>query len=142
VTDLRDHPTPPSATQPIAPESSLSELVSDLTSEFSALVSTHVELAKQEVKEEAARAGKGAGLLGGGAFAAAMAVGLLSFAAAWGLAEVMAPGWAFLIVALVWAAIAAVLALTGREQLKKAGPPEQTIEEVKEDVEWARRQTS
>ncbi len=142
MTDVRANPQPPSATEPIAPDESLSDLVSDLTSEFSARVTTHVELAKQELKEEAARAGKGAGLLGGGAFAAAMTALLLSFAIAWGLAETMPAGWAFFIVSVAWAIGAALLAFNGREQLKQAGPPEQTIDEVKEDVQWARRQTS
>jgi len=43
-------------------------------------------------------------------------------------------------VAGVYAAIAAVLALTGRQKVKQAAPvaPEQTIESVKEDVQWAK----
>ena len=74
------------------PTSPCPSCVSQLTADFSALVTTHVELAKVEIKEEVAKAGKGAGMLGGGALAAVMAVLLLSFAAAWGLAEVMARG--------------------------------------------------
>jgi len=49
---------------------------------------------------------------------------------------------AALIVTLVYAAGAAVLALRGRERLAEAAPPtpEQTIESVKEDVQWAKTQ--
>ena len=97
--------TPPSDTEPIEADKPLAELLSQLTSDFSSLVTTHIELAKVEIKEEVTKAGKGAGLLGGGAFAGVMAVLLLSFAAAWGLAEVVPEGVAFLIVGLVWAAV-------------------------------------
>ena len=103
--------TPPSDTDPIEADKPLSELISQLTSDFSSLVTTHIELAKVEIKEEVSKAGKGAGLLGGGAFAGVMAVLLVSFAAAWGLAEVVPEGVAFLIVGLVWTA--GVLAMTG-----------------------------
>ena len=61
-------------------------------------------------------------MLGGGAFAAVMAVLLLSFAAAWGLAEVVPRRRAFLIVGLVWAAAAAVLAVTGKPEAGRGSP--------------------
>jgi cytoskeletal protein RodZ len=52
-------------------------------------------------------------------------------------------GWlAALIVTLVWGAVAGVLALQGRNRIKEATPPApQTIETVKEDVQWAKSQT-
>src|SRR5205085_12492110 len=124
------------------PDKSLTELLSELTSDFSDLVTTHVELAKVEIKEEVKKAGLGAGLLSGAAIAALMSVLLLSFAAAWGLAEVVPEGVAFLIVGLVWVAAAAVLGLQGRQRLAQAKGPEQTIEEVKEDAQWVRQQKS
>jgi uncharacterized membrane protein YqjE len=130
-------------TQPLEPDASLGELFSRLTKDFSQLVSTQVELAKVELKEEVAHAGKGAGMLAGGAFAGYLAVLLLSFAAAWGLAAVMPTGWAFLLVGVVWAVVAAVLAKTGREQFRAVHPvPPQTKQSLKEDVEWARQQKS
>lgn len=134
--------TPGTETEPMDPDRSMSELLSQLTSDFSGLVTTHIELAKVEIKEEVTKAGKGAGMLGGGAFAAAMAILLLSFAAAWGLTEIVPEGVAFLIVGLVWAAAAAVLALTGKQKLAEARMPEQTVQEVKEDAQWVRQQTS
>ena len=47
-----------------------------------------------------------------------------------------------LIVTIVYAAIGAVLALAGRERIRQAMPPapEQTVETVKEDVQWAKTQ--
>ena len=139
--DLRNQPADPS--EPIASDQSLGELVSRMTSDVSALVSTQIELAKVEIKEEVARAGKGAGMVGGAAIAGLLALLLVSFAAAWGLAEVVDAGWAFLIVGLVYAAVAGVLFLRGRDQIRSATPvvPE-TKETLKEDVEWARQQRS
>jgi uncharacterized membrane protein YqjE len=80
------------------PDKSLGDLVSELTSEFSALVSSHVALAKAELKQDIRDAGKAGGMFGGAGMAALIALLMLSSAAAWGLAEVMEPGWAFLIV--------------------------------------------
>jgi uncharacterized membrane protein YqjE len=135
-----DRMEPPSATEPIAPEKSLPELLSELSNDFSGLVTTHIDLAKVEIKEEVAKAGKGAGLLSGAAVSALLAILLLSFAAAWGLSEIVPEGVAFLIVGLVWAAVAAVLGLSGRQRLAEAKGPEKTVEEVKEDAEWLRQQ--
>jgi len=134
--------TPPSPTEPIAAEKDLSELVGELTSDIGNLVSTHIELAKVEIKEEVKKAGLGAGLLSGAGVAALFALLLLSFALAWGLAEVMDAGWAFLLVGVVWAAAAAVMALMGKDRISRVNGPEQTIDEVKEDAQWVRRQKS
>src|SRR5687767_3904334 len=140
TTNTTNTPTPPSATEPVDPDKSLNELLSELTHDFSELVTTHVELAKVEIKEEVKKAGLGAGLLSGAAIAALMSALLLSFAAAWGLAEIMDAGFAFLLVGLVWVAAAVVLGLQGRQRLAQAKGPEQTVEEVKEDAEWLRQQ--
>ena len=117
--DLREVEDP---TQPVDPDHSLGELLSRMTSDLSELVSTQIELAKVEIKEEVGRAGKGAGMVGGGAVAGLMALLLLSFAAAWGLSEVVPEGVAFLIIGLAYAAVATVLLLRGRDQIKSATP--------------------
>ncbi len=120
---------------------SLGELFGNLTHDLSDLMRSEMELARVEIKEEAAKAGKAAGMLGGGAVAAYLALTLLAFAAAWGLAEVVDAGWAFLIVGIVVGAIAAALALTGKKRLSAVEPmPEQTMETLKEDARWARAQ--
>ena len=56
------------------------------------------------------------------------------------LDEVMAAWLAALIVAVVYGAVAAVLGLRGRQRVQAATPPvpEQTVDTVKEDVEWAK----
>lgn len=120
---------------------SLRELVGEISEDLSTLFRQEVELAKAEVRQEAGKAGKAAGILGGAGFAGFMAALLISLAVVFGLANVMDPGWAALIVAVVWALIGAVLFVTGRNRLREVSPvPEQTIETLKEDVQWVRDQ--
>jgi uncharacterized membrane protein YqjE len=133
---------PDDPTQPVEPDASLGDLLNRVTQDFSGLVSTQVELAKVEIKEEIAAAGRAAGLLGGGTACAYMALVLLSFAAAWGLSEIVPEGVAFLIVGLVYAVAAAILLPKGKDKLTNIRPGEQTAETVKEDVQWAREQMS
>jgi hypothetical protein len=122
-------------------EGSLGDLFSMLTSELSQLVRSEMELARVELHEEATKAGKAAGMLVGGAVAALVALILLTSAVAWGLAEVVEPGWAFLVVGLVVGAVAAVLAMKGRTRLADVHPvPDLTVDTLKEDARWARAQ--
>jgi hypothetical protein len=120
---------------------SLGDLFGNLTSDLGDLVRSEIELARVEIREEAAKAGRAAGLLGGGGLIAYLGLGLLAMAAAWGLAEVVDAGWAFLIVGVVVTAIGAVVLMKGRDQLREVQPvPEETVETVKEDARWARAQ--
>jgi hypothetical protein len=136
-----DRRTAHAAGGPGGDDASLGELFSALTTDLSQLVRSEMELARVEIREEASKAGKAAGMLGGGALAGYLALILLSFAAAWGLAEVVDAGWAFLIVGLLVAAVAAVLAVNGRNKLCQVHPvPDQTVDTLKEDARWARAQ--
>jgi uncharacterized membrane protein YqjE len=120
---------------------SLGELFGTLTSDLGELVRSEMELARVEIREEAAKAGRAAGLLAAGGLIAYLGLGLLAMAAAWGLAEVVDAGWAFLIVGLVVAAIGAVVVIKGRDQLREVRPvPDETVETLKEDARWARAQ--
>jgi len=129
--------------KPKQAEKSLGELFGDLSSEFTDLLRAQLELAKVELRSEARKAGQTAGLFGGAIVAAYMALVLLSFALAWGLANVMDAGWAFLIVGAVYAIVAAILFVRGRDRAKELHPiPQQTVDSVKEDVQWARQKLS
>lgn len=131
------------STQPLQPDKSLGELFGDFTGDLSKLFRQEVALARTEVKEEATRAGKGAGLLVGGGLIAYLALMFASFALAWLLDEWMPVALAFLIVAVLHAVVAAVLVSRGRRDLKQVNPvPQQTVETLKEDVEWAKAQRS
>jgi nitrate/nitrite transporter NarK len=106
-------------------------------------VRQELELAKVEMTEKGKKAGIGAGLIGGAGVAGLLALGALTACLVALLDTAMVTWLAALIVTVVWAAIAAVLALRGRDRVQEMGPavPEQTIETVKEDVEWAKTQT-
>ncbi|MEU8663367.1 phage holin family protein [Actinoplanes philippinensis] len=120
-----------------ADEMSIGELIGNISDDLSQLFRKEVELAKAELRQEASKAGQAAGLLGGATFAGYLAVVLLSFAAVFGLANVMDAGWAALIVAAVWAIAGAVLFVKGRGKLKTVDPvPHRTVETLKEDARW------
>ena len=116
------------------------ELVKQLSEQTSTLVRQEMELAKAELAERGKAAGKGAGLLGGGGVLGLLAAGALTAFLILLLAEVMDAWLAALIVAVVYGAGAALLALRGRDQIREGMPPapEQTVESVKEDVQWAK----
>ncbi|MFI5926113.1 phage holin family protein [Micromonospora sp. NPDC051543] len=101
-------------------QASVGDLLGDVTRDLSTLVRKEVELAKAELREEVSQAGKAGGMFGGAGLAGFLAVLFLSYAAWWGLSNVMDQGWAALIVAVVWAAVAGGLFLNARTQLKRA----------------------
>jgi len=123
-------------------DTSIGEVIGNISNDLSQLFRQEVELAKAEVKEEAAKAGKAAGFLGGAGFAGYLAVVLLSFALVFGLANVMDAGWAALIVAVIWLIIGAVLYQNGRKKLKTVDPmPRRTVDTLKEDAQWLKNPT-
>jgi hypothetical protein len=114
-----------------------------MTSEVSQLFRAEIELAKTEAKEEAQKAARAGVMFGAGGFAGYLAIIMLSFAAAWALAAVIPDGLAFLVVGVVYAAVAAVLFLLGRSRMQEFNPvPQETVETLKEDMEWARARRS
>jgi uncharacterized membrane protein YqjE len=124
-------------------ERSLPELLQRLSAETTQLVHQEIDLAKVELTQKGRQAGAGAGLFGGAAAVGLAALGALTACIILALNAAL-PAWlAALIVAAVYAVVAAVLAVQGRDRVKQATPlaPEQTIETVKEDVEWAKTQT-
>ena len=123
-------------------DKSLGELFGDLMRETSNLVRQEVQLAKTEMTQKAAIVGKSLGLaiagalLGLGAFGAFVAT-LILLLIKFGLDEWLAA----LIVTVVLGGVAAALALAGIGAIKKASlAPKQTIETLKEDVQWAKEQ--
>ncbi len=123
-------------------ETSVGELIGNITNDLSTLFRQEVELAKAELKQEASKAGKAAGMLGVAGFAGYLAVVLLSFAAVFGLANVIDAGWAALIIAVIWGLIGAVMYVTGRNKLKTVDPvPHRTVDTIKEDAQWLKNPT-
>jgi|SRR3954469_4275342 uncharacterized membrane protein YqjE len=120
----------------------IGELVKDLAGQTSTLVRQEIKLAQAEVTEKGKLAGRGAGMLAGAAVAALLALGALT-ALLVVVLDSFLPLWlAVLIVTLLWAAVAGGLAAAGRSALRSATPPApQTVETVKEDIQWAKNPT-
>jgi uncharacterized membrane protein YqjE len=121
---------------------STGELLKRFSEDATTLIRKEVELAKAELAEKGRQAGKGAAMFGGaGLFGVTAFIALTAFLILV-LAEAMDAWLAALIVAAVYGAITAVLALRGKQKMEEAAPPqpEQTVETLKEDVEWAKRQ--
>jgi Putative Actinobacterial Holin-X, holin superfamily III len=120
---------------------SIAELLRQLSDQTSTLVRQELDLAKAELTVKAKQAGKGAGMFGGAGILGLYGVGALTACAILALSTAMAGWLAALIVAVVYCAIAGVLALTGKNKVQEAVPPvpEQTVESVKEDVQWTKQ---
>jgi hypothetical protein len=112
---------------------SVGELLGEVTRDLSTLMRQELALAKAEVREEAMKAARAGGMLGAAGFAGYMVLLFASVAAWQGLAEVMASGWAALIVTVVWGVAGAVLFVLGRQRMREVNPkPERTVETVSE----------
>jgi uncharacterized membrane protein YqjE len=121
-------------------DESTGDLVKRLSQETSTLIRQEMALARAELKEQGKKAGLGAGLLGGSGIAALLALGSLTACVILALDLVLAAWLAALIVTVIWGAVAGVLAMQGKNKVQEAAPPvpEEAMESVKEDVEWAK----
>jgi uncharacterized membrane protein YqjE len=129
--------------RPDVENQSVGELLGKVTTDLSTLMRQEVELAKVEIKEEATKAGKASGMLAGAGAIGYLVLVFLALALMFALDAVMPTGWAALITAAVLGIVAAVLFVMGRKKLQQVNPkPEQTVETLKEDVQWAKNRTS
>jgi uncharacterized membrane protein YqjE len=132
-----------SAPSPSGDERSVVEIIGDVASDLTALVRQEVELATTELKQEATKAGKGAGMLGGAGLLGHLALVFLSLALVYLLDNWLPAEVAALIITALWAGAAAVLAISGKKQLQSTNPELPTTQRtLKEDVQWARAQKS
>ena len=123
-------------------ERPLGELLKELSQQTATLVKQEMELAKAELRTTGQKAGTGAGLVGAAGFIGYLALAAFTAFLILVLNEFL-PAWAAaLIVAAVYGAIAALLGLRGRDKVKEAMPPApETVETVKEDIQWAKHPT-
>lgn len=142
-------PSPSSQTSPIeeakdiatGAAESLGTIVSGIVEDLQQIVRGEVQLAKTELKEDATQIGKGAAMVGAGVFFGLIAFIFLMLSLTYLLSEWMEPWIAAGIVGLGLLIIAAILAMAGKSQLQNANlKPEETIDSLKEDQEWASRQ--
>jgi hypothetical protein len=108
---------------------SVGELIGNVTRDLSTLMRQELQLARAELKQEASKTGKAAGALTGAGLAGWFVLLFLSIALWAGLSNLMDSGWAGLIVAAIWAVIAAILYTVGRSRLREVRPkPDRTVD--------------
>lgn len=130
--------------RPAQADESIPTLLRQLSEQTQTLVRQELTLAKAEMTEKGKKAGRGAGLLSGAGLFGLFAFATLTTVFVALLQTATDHLWlAALIVTVVYGAIAGVLALRGKSELQEVGPPkpEQTIETLKEDAQWARNPT-
>ena len=115
-----------------AASTSLGDLLGEVSADISTLMRQEVDLAKAELRQSATRAGKGAGMLFGASEAGRFALLFLSLALWAGLSYVINTGWAAVIVAVIWAIIAAILAVVGKKEVSAIRGLPRTTETVQE----------
>jgi hypothetical protein len=123
-------------------EQPMGELFKQLSDDLSTLVRQELQLAQAEITEKGKKAGVGVGMFGGAGLAALLALGAFTACLIAALATGMEVWIAALIVTVLYGATAGVLALNGKSRVSEAMPPvpEQTVETVKEDAQWAKTQ--
>ncbi|KTR08843.1 phage holin family protein [Curtobacterium luteum] len=143
--------TPPSAhetplgepsPQERAATTPLGELLSDVSKDLSNLFRQEVALAKAELTDSAKKAGKAGGMFGGAGITALFALLFLSIAAWWGLGYLIGNAWSAVVIAVVYAIVAAVLAVRGRKEIKEIQGAPQTVETAKEVPEALKPHTT
>jgi hypothetical protein len=107
---------------------SIGQILGDVSRDVSTLMRQEVALAKAELRQSGVRAGKGIGMFGGAAAAGMLFLVFLSVCAWWALGELIGRGWSALIVAVVWAIVAAILAVAGKKELERIRGLQQTAE--------------
>jgi hypothetical protein len=155
VVEVSEQPYPPSGsvrtpstrTSDVS-DVSVGELVGQVTSDLSTLMRQELELAKAEIKVEVRKSGKAAGMLGGAGGAGYFALLFLSLTIAFALGKLFgndlgALALGALVVTVIYGIAAALLYMRGRRELQQVSPtPTQTVETLKEDVQWAKARNS
>lgn len=116
-------------------------LLSEVSRDLSTLFRQEVALAKAELTDSAKKAGKGAGMFGGAGVAGLFALLFLSIAAWWGLGYLIGNAWSAVVIAVVYAVVAAILAMRGRKEIKQIDGAPQTVATVKEVPETLKPNT-
>jgi hypothetical protein len=123
--------TPYDSASPPGERASIGDMLTDISADLTTLMRQEVELAKAEIQQSAKRAGKGAGMFAGAGVAGHMTLLFISIAAWWSIGDNTGHGWSALIIAALWGVIAAVLAVTGRSEIKTITGVPQTTDTVK-----------
>jgi uncharacterized membrane protein len=143
--DLRDRPMQGDTMQgdavSVNDEPTLGDLFSSLTEDMSTLIRQEVDLARTETMEKVSSATRSVvSMVAGGMIAYAGLIGVM-IAVIVGLSRFMPLWLSALIVGIVVIVIGAIMIMSGRSSLQKMTVvPEQTVESMKENTEWAKEQ--
>jgi uncharacterized membrane protein YqjE len=120
----------------------IGSLISGTIKDLQDLVRAEIQLAKAELKDEAKAIGSGAGMLAAGVFVGLAGLVWLVYAVIHLVDKALEELWLSAgIVSLALLAVAAILALRGKAKLSATNlKPEQTIETLREDQQWAKTQ--
>jgi len=117
------------------------EVLQDIIGNFEQIIRSEFRLAKTELREEAAKAGKPGAAAGIGLVVTLYGVGFLLLAAVYGLATLMATWLAALFVGAILAIIGAIFLASGMARLRRLSPrPDKTIRSLEENAQWAKDQ--
>ena len=122
-----------------AANTSLGDLVTQVTGDMSTLMRQELELAKAELRESAKTSAKAGAMLGAAGYAGHLTILFLSISLWWALGYLVGNGWSALIVAVIWGIVAAILFVVGRNNMKKVQGAPQTVETLKEIPDTLKR---
>lgn len=123
------------------PTESLGTIVTGIVQDLQDVVRGEVQLAKAELKEDVSSLGKSAGMVAAGAFLALVGFLFVMLGVTYLLNKSMQMWLAAGLVGVVLLIIGIIAAMAGKNKLSAANlKPEQTIDSLKEDQEWANRQ--
>lgn len=118
----------------------LGQLLSTLAHDSSTLIRQEIELAKVEMSEKAAFAGKNAAMIAAGGMVLYTGVLAILAAVIIGLGHLIGYGWSALIVGVIVAGAGAFLVSSSIKKLRSEPlAPTETKETVSETVQWAKR---
>lgn len=119
----------------------LGALIADLVRDSTTLMRQEIDLAKAEMAEKAGQVGRGGAMLAAGGLVAFAGLLFLLLAAVYGLATVVEPWWAALIVGGATVVVGGILLMIGRSRLSADGlAPRRTLATLREDRSWAKAQ--
>jgi uncharacterized membrane protein YqjE len=122
-------------------ERSISSLLKDIVGNLQQIIRAEVRLAKVEVGEELSKARQAMVLLAIGGLFGAMALAFLLLGAVYGLAHVVQPWVAAVLVAIGAGGVGGALMAVGVSKIKRISlPPERTVTTVQENIQWAKAQ--
>jgi hypothetical protein len=140
MTDSSRAPSSPKTdSEQRAASASLGDLLSEVSRDVSTLMRQEVELAKAELRQSTARAGKGAGLFAGAGVAGILTAVFLSIALWWALGFLVGLAWSGVIVGLIWGVVGAALAMAGKRELDAVRGLPKTVETLKEIPDTLKR---